>query len=175
MVDPFDTMQTLAEIAVGLVGFSGMVAVFIRRTGGEGEIAAFRVANLLSLGFTALFLALVPIGLAMSGLDGPELWQAASGTQAAAIGVLMWTFLRRGRLLSKRARAIFSDVAYFRLTVWPTLGAFAASVANAFAWPFGAFASVYFWALIWMLALTAITFARTVFGPQRSVERQLAD
>jgi hypothetical protein len=73
-MDALDTLQTLADIGLGIAGFSRIVAVFIRKAGGDGELAAFRVANLLVFSFSGLLLAVAPTGLALSGIEDESLW-----------------------------------------------------------------------------------------------------
>jgi len=78
-LDGHDELLTIAEIAVGLAGFSGVIAVFIER-GGLPLADRLRFLALFVTAFTALILAFVPIALAYSGFKDQNIWQISSGT-----------------------------------------------------------------------------------------------
>jgi hypothetical protein len=84
-----EILQLLAELAVGVLGFSGVVAVLGRRSAGEwSPVDHSRFFGLVW--FTALVLAssLIPFLLHHGGIAGPPLWGWCSAIAAAA-----WTLM----------------------------------------------------------------------------------
>ena len=72
----------LAEVGVGLAGFSGlMFAVQSRNQAHPWE--TYRVLGLLSTCFHVLLLALLPAVVHSFGVTGPTLWRASSGIALA--------------------------------------------------------------------------------------------
>jgi hypothetical protein len=72
-----DELLTIAELAIGLAGFSGIVIAFSHQ-GSMREIARFYFIALLSSAFTAVFLALVPFFFHHGGVAGAALWKNSS-------------------------------------------------------------------------------------------------
>ncbi len=62
-----DELLTIAELAVGLAGFSGVVVVF-RGQGGLRLVDRFRFLSVLSQALTVLVLAFVPFGFRHGGV-----------------------------------------------------------------------------------------------------------
>jgi len=97
---PDDALPSIAEIAIGLAGFSGLVAAFSQRPGQpwKGDQKA-RIVFLIVLSFLMITAALLPSGI--SGFsDSPALvWGipmiACSGI--ALICLVVWVILARGR------------------------------------------------------------------------------
>ena len=76
-MDGHDELLTIAEIAVGLAGFSGVVAGFIQR-GGLSAADRLRFIALFITAFAALVLAFIPIALAYAGFQDENLWRLSS-------------------------------------------------------------------------------------------------
>jgi len=80
-----DELLTIAEIAVTLAGFAGVVVAFLHR----GELHAvdrIRFVNFFTIAFEAVILAFVPIALSHLEFEGSRLWVWSS---AFMIG--LWT------------------------------------------------------------------------------------
>ncbi len=95
-MDGHDELLTIAEIAVGLAGFSGVIAAFTQR--GDLPLAdRVRFLALFATAFAALVLAFVPIALAYSGFEDQELWQISSATMllAGLVSLVPYPFLVR--------------------------------------------------------------------------------
>jgi hypothetical protein len=72
-----DELLTIAELAIGLAGFSGIVIAFSHQ-GRMREIARFYFIALISSAFTAVLLALVPFYFHHGGVAGVALWKNSS-------------------------------------------------------------------------------------------------
>lgn len=76
-----DLASTIAEIAVALAGFSGLVLVLGQRRDRLTELERYRLILLLTPSLVALFMALAPLALLETGIGSMLLWRAASGVQ----------------------------------------------------------------------------------------------
>jgi hypothetical protein len=91
-----DLLQTIAEIATALAGFSGVVAFLGERARGEWRaVDLFRFNNLLTSSIAALLLSFVPILIFKLGASESTAWRCSSGLTAAVILI----FMARGRAI----------------------------------------------------------------------------
>ena len=91
-----DTLLTLAEIAVALAGFTGIVGVLGRRTQDPaGAISWFRLRAMLEVALRNAAFAVLPIPFL--GMVSPEtlVWRVASG--AYFLAVVVYILFRRRR------------------------------------------------------------------------------
>ena len=111
-----DFFLTLAEISLGLVGFSAVVIVLRQVRGVErSKFQRFIARILIEFGFACLFLALLPLLLDLLGVSPPRRWQLC----CAALGVFLiayvtaYVFRRRPFVSLSPARpwAFYSRVA----------------------------------------------------------------
>jgi hypothetical protein len=91
-----DVASTIAEVAVGLAGFSGLVLVLGQRRDHLTSLDKYRLILLLTPSLAALFLALAPLALLETGIAPTVLWRTASGVQALTclgivVGFAPWT------------------------------------------------------------------------------------
>jgi hypothetical protein len=83
-VSDSDLLQTIAEIAIALAGFSGVVAFLGQRARGEWRsVDLFRFNQLLGSSFAALMFSFSPILLFRMGVSEPTAWRWSSGFIAA--------------------------------------------------------------------------------------------
>ena len=79
------SFEILAEIAIGLAGF-GTIAIVVARDSTRWDSADFfRTAALFLSSLGALFLALLPIGLATAALPDVVVWRISSAVMAGFI------------------------------------------------------------------------------------------
>ncbi len=81
-----NALFVVAEVSVGLAGFTGVVAAFQGR-GGWHPFDILRVVSLLWISFSALFVALLPIGLHAAGISESSVWRISSGLGIAFVAV----------------------------------------------------------------------------------------
>jgi hypothetical protein len=72
-----DELLTIAEISIGIAGFSGVVAAFLQREQLH-QLDQARFINLFVVAFSTLFLAFVPISFWHAGFSGIALWRWSS-------------------------------------------------------------------------------------------------
>ena len=152
-----DELLTIAELAIGLAGFSGVAVVFRGREGLRA-VDRFRFIALFSTSLSVLVLAFVPFGFHHAGQVGPELWMGSS-----AVMVVFW--FSSAWFLGVRFRPDFSavderlpkqvEVVIYGLGTLNLLLA----VTNLVGWPMKSGALFYLAALISWLVVAAFLFA----------------
>ncbi len=81
--------STIAEVAITLAGFSGLVAAFQRPESGWSEGAVTRIGVLLYLTFSVLLFALLPLALHKTSLDADHIWIGSlTGWSLSVLGVI---------------------------------------------------------------------------------------
>ena len=68
------SLQIIAEIGIGLAGFSGLIVAFRKDAGPLTSVQKYRLQVLLVLAFGAMFLALLPELLHYMGVPPDRLW-----------------------------------------------------------------------------------------------------
>jgi hypothetical protein len=129
-LDGQDELLTIAEIAVGLAGFSGVVAAFIQR-GGLSTADRLRFLALFITAFEALVLAFIPIALAYGGFQDESIWRLSSIVMmlAAIAGIVSIPFAIH-RMRKEIAPSLLSPI----LVLVPALINFVVQLMNAGAW-----------------------------------------
>jgi hypothetical protein len=80
------TLELLAELAVGVLGFSGIVAALGRRSSAAWTpLDQRRFFSMVLLGALVIVLALLPFPFHHAGLEGARLWGWSSGIAAPVI------------------------------------------------------------------------------------------
>ena len=129
-----EVLLTLAEIAIGLAGFSGVVAAFSRTRHFPHED---RVRFLMLIGgtFFVIVLAFVPFLVLYAGGDGPAIWRWSSAIYGA-FWLSALPLIRAGRkvIIEHGTPAPRWSLA---LIASVSLLGFLLQVGNVLAWPFG--------------------------------------
>ena len=109
-----DALLTLAEIALGLAGFTGVIVVFGRDPNAPLQgVDAYRVARMLSASLGGLFFSLLPEGMLATGLAPTTTWRAGSLLLLGYLVVAGRSALVGTRALEPEQRA-YLDVRYLR-------------------------------------------------------------
>ena len=149
-------MLTIAEMAIGLAGFSGVAVAFTRR-GGFRQTDRFRFIALFSQALSVVVLAFVPIGFHHAGQVGPALWMGSSAVMLVVWVSSFW-------LLGVRFRPEFPADEQFSkqlsaVTYSPPILNVSLQVANLVGWPMESGALLYLAGLILYLMTAALLFA----------------
>src|SRR5512134_3116042 len=95
-----DILQPIAEVSIGVAGFTSVVAVLGRRATGEwSAIDRFRLSQMLATSLAALLLSLLPLVLAQLGFSERLSWGSASTILAGYTIFLAASSRRRIRQL----------------------------------------------------------------------------
>ncbi|MCP5060020.1 MAG: hypothetical protein GY937_25235 [bacterium] len=76
-MDARDELLTIAEIAIGIAGFSGVVAAFLQRDGLH-PLDRVRFLNIFATAFITLVLAFVPIAISQVVTEPDRIWSYSS-------------------------------------------------------------------------------------------------
>ena len=135
-----EALFTLSEIAVTMVGVSGLVAIFLSK-GSLHPADRVRFVSILGLGILAAFFAYVPYWMSKYVTDASLVWQFSSILVLAAILTLV---IPLGIFMHAR-EALQTVVPKFVLlggSIFP-LSAFMAHLINAISWPINANSTLY--------------------------------
>jgi hypothetical protein len=81
--------QTIAEVAITLAGFSGLIATFQKPESGWTEGAITRISVLLYLTFSVLTFALLPVALLKTNIPTGYVWiTSLLGWSCSVLGVV---------------------------------------------------------------------------------------
>ena len=165
-IDPFDALQTLAEVAIGVAGFTGVISIFRRRSGGEDALSAWRTSTILTTSFASLLLSTVPMGLDLSGLREPSLWRVCSGLYVVvAVAVIADVVRRRSRLPDSARSLVLASRRYSALLYFVGGGALVSQILTVHPTLVAEPAGSYFFATLALIGSSCIIFVRTLFGP----------
>lgn len=159
-MDELSAFETLAQIALGIGGFSGVVVAVSDRSADQPRADALRILSLLVVSLGALVLALLPSGLALADVPPSFIWRA--GSTVAVVGVLAW-----GAYFPRRMRVLPRGV-LFPTPVWVAVASssvlnLVAQLLNASGLFPRAAASIYYFDIVWALLFSAAVFVNVVF------------
>ncbi|HEX8136129.1 MAG TPA: hypothetical protein VF544_00935 [Pyrinomonadaceae bacterium] len=152
----------LAQIALGLTGFTGVVLAYRNKPSEWSDADRMRFFLLLTTSIGAIFNTLLPLVLNALGMAAPRLWHVSSAVTALCFITIAIFYYRR---LSRVIRGEEPHDVNFYLTVFLTAGSLATIVVqslNAFR-VFGAPFGVFLTGLIWGLFVPAVQFGRMVY------------
>lgn len=122
-----DAFLTLAELAVAIAGFSGIILVFVERPERMRAEDRIRIFQLLSVSITSVPLALIPYALALMGLRDALVWRISSGIAALNHLVLTAVYLRLLSGLTAAERANLIGTTFGRRAIALAIAAFTAT------------------------------------------------
>lgn len=164
-----DSLLTIAELALGLAGFSGVILVFGGLPDRMHPLDSIRVRLLLSMSLGAMVLALLPFGMQLFSLGETSIWRLACGA-LGAYGLFMGAvFLHDLRRMTEASRWQLFGSGAQGARVWAiavgffSLAVFFAQVLHAAGWLSGSGTAVFFSGLLWLVAMGAYLFASLVF------------
>ena len=109
-MDIAETLLTVAQVAMGLAGFSSILVALSGEPGRWSSVDAFRISGMLSASFAALFLALAPFLLRFLGVDTALVWRWSSGLVAGFLFLrVAWT-VRSYRSLARADQIVLGTV-----------------------------------------------------------------
>lgn len=160
MPDPFDALFTVAEVAIALAGFSGVVAILGQRSSGEwSEPDWLRFAMLLAFSFGAVLFSLLPTLVLALGASEPAAWGISSG--------LLFVFLVTGYVIVVRRVSALGEVAdrEFPRAIGLTVGVISLPVLamlalNALGVVFSREFGPFFLGVLWLLSTAGFQFYR---------------
>ena len=161
------SLQIIAEIGIGLAGFSGLIVAFRKDEGPLTNVQKYRLQVLLSLAFGAMFLALLPELLHYMGVSPDRLWAlAALVLSCYSIVFVIWWIIASHRLKAS-VPEIFNWFAFSRMAAGHIIVVLL-QLAVIFSLLDGIFPGAYLAALIWYLLHAVQQFTRMLFVQPRN-------
>lgn len=157
-----ESLATIAEIAIALAGFSGLVVVLRKKIGPLNAIEKYRLSVLLATAFAAMFLSLLPSALHHLGLASHVLWRTSSALLAAFSVFFILGWVMSSRRFFHVAREIFSLPAFSLMTTGHLINLGLQLLVTFDLWG-GGKPGVYLLGLIWLLAHASQQFVRMLF------------
>ena len=158
-----DWLQTLAEVAVALAGFSGLLAGIRQRSQRESQINVTRLKTIVETSLSVLALCLIPVFL--NGLGVGELKAFRISAIVFLAGFIPFTVMgfRRFRLAS--GTSVIQETGPMGGATYLVSGAaLVAGVACAAGFPTSAVPTLYLIALTGTLAIGALNFLGFAIG-----------
>ena len=152
-----DVLLAIAEIAIAITGFSGLIGILARRERLErSSIEFFRLRWMLEYSLFALGLSLLPFLVFSAGLSDQSSWRLSSGLAFA--GFVFYLPANRAFLSDfvKRATALE------RVMAWGDLAFILVLAENALGLPFAPNELAYLGAVYWNLFGAALGFVRLI-------------
>jgi hypothetical protein len=116
-IDVPNTLLTLAQVAIGLAGFSAILVALSGKPHQWTPVDAFRIRNILALSFQSVFLALIPFVLTFLAIPESTVWKISLLVIAmGTLGVVMLVLSGVYRL-SRAERAVLKAVVVSTVTV----------------------------------------------------------
>ncbi len=111
-----DILQTIAEISIGLAGFSGLIVALRKSPGPLSDVQKFRLKILFANAFGAMFLSLLPNLLSGFGMPETRIWfDSAAAMLGYSLIFAAWIVVA-GNRIAKVAPEIFNWLIFYSLT-----------------------------------------------------------
>jgi hypothetical protein len=162
VIDIANALLTLAQVAIGVAGFSAILVALSGKPHQWTPVDAFRIRNILAFSFQSVFLSLVPFVLAFFSLRESAVWHVSLLILAIATlgGVVL--------VLSGVYRLAPSERAVLKTLVVSTVVAVLCLMAGVeLLAVFGVVRpapAVFFLGLVVLLAVSAVLVARFLFA-----------
>ena len=156
-------LSILAEIAVGLAGFSSIVMAFRRGSAhapwNRGDV--FRFQDMLESSLVAALFAILPAALGGLGLDAPNLWPVVS---ALFFIFVVFNSLRRVRQWSRLPAGALSNPLYVFFIIMLVVVA-AVQLLNVLGWIVPKGPGPYLFGVTWYTIYSGFMFYRLMILP----------
>ncbi len=154
-----NALTPLAELFIGIAGFSGIVVALSGSSVASDPLDRFRVVALLVIALGGAVFAAVPLVLADAGVPLKRSWMIASGAYSV-YQALYSAWLVRGRFTLPQAALDSLHPVMWILALGGSSISAVALLANAIGWPFSTAAGVYLYSLLYALLASCVQFVR---------------
>jgi hypothetical protein len=160
--DVANALLTVAQVAIGLAGFSAILVALSGKPHQWTPVDVFRIRNILAFSFQSVFLSLVPFVLAFFSLPESTVWKVSPVIIALATFADVLLVLSGVYFLSRSERALLRSVVVSSITV-VLFGMAVAELLAAFG-IIGPAQGVFFLGLIVLLGISTVLVARFLFA-----------
>ncbi len=157
-----DSLQTIAEISIGLAGFSGLIVALRKNPGPLTDVQKYRLKILFAMTFGAMFLALLPDLLLNFRVPDGRIWFDSSAAMFGYSLLFVIWMVSGARRVAKVAPEIFDWPIFSSLAVGHVI-VLLLQLAVMMGFIEGRAAGAYSLGLIWYLIHAAQQFVRMLF------------
>ena len=162
VIDIANALLTVAEVAIGLAGFSAILVALSGKPDQWTPVDAFRIRNILAFSFQSVFLSLIPFVLAFFSLPESTVWKVSSLVIAIATFGDVLLVLSGVYRLSRLERAVLKVGVVSTVTaILSAMGAVELLAAFGITRPAP---GVFFVGLIVLLGISTVLVARFLFA-----------
>ena len=154
-----NALTLLAELFIGIAGFSGIVVALSGSSVASDPLDRFRVVSLLVIALGGAVFAAAPLVLADAGVPPKLSWIIASGAYSVYLALNAAWLIRRRFTMPQAALDSLHPVMWILVLGGSSISA-VALLANAIGWPFSTAAAVYLYSLLYALLVSCIQFVR---------------
>lgn len=155
-----DALTIVAELAVAIAGFAGIVVSLRGRVEDLSPMAAARLWRLVETSLATALFALLPLAFHHLGLPASQVWSLSSGLFAAWLVGAFVALIRRSRGVVSAGDVPWTFNAVFLGVLVLAVAALLSNALGAGSRAFGP----YFAALLGYLALAGLVFARLLLA-----------
>ncbi len=148
-----DALTAVAEISLGLAGFTGIIMALYSRDESWSQLVAVRALFLLMAGFGALLLSLLPFALHFLGLAESAIWRASS----VAMLILGFGYIIVWRRFG--SHLAWSEIPHNDAMMWFTRIGSTINIVLQSANVWFAQLGLFFIGLLWLLTIGCVQFA----------------
>ena len=164
-----DSLQTIAEISIGLAGFSSLIVALRKNSGPLTDVLKYRMKILFATTFGAMFLSLLPDLLQNLRVPEERIWFDSSAAMFTYSLFLVSWMITGARRIAKVAPEIFNWLVFSSLTAGHII-VLLLQLAVMTRYIEGRAPGVYNLGLIWYLIHAAQQFVRMLFILPRNPE-----
>ena len=155
-------LLSLAQMALAIAGFSGILIAFIRTPGKLTDLERYRLQWLFGPSFGAMFLALLPTTFQVVDLPASLAFRIASGALAAFTVIWYASQIGPTRRHLRETPAIFQRRTLYGLAAGHVVSAAFQTTAAAGAWG-DRVEGIFACGIVWLLFTAAYQFSRILF------------
>ena len=161
-MDQTESLQTIAQLAIGLAGFTGIVSAVQSGDHVKSEQAALRVRQLLETSLGVAFYAFFPLLIIPLVATEDAAWRLSNGLLALAHTVTLLVSIKRakaigGAVVGKRGPFLHLT----RAGGCATIGLHCSAALNFVPWQ----TSIYLFGLLYLLLMASHTFVNLLLSP----------
>jgi hypothetical protein len=157
-----EILTTIAQLAIGVTGFSGIAIAFNRHPGRLSDFEAFRVLILFANSFAAIFLSLIPFAFFYMGWSDTTVWRTGSALLVLFEVVFLWRHIAPTRKFLREYRELFNLGQLAFMIVGHSLNTLL-QLANALALTGSRSLPMFIFGLLWLLFHSVFQFGRILF------------
>jgi hypothetical protein len=173
MFEESEILLTIAQLAIGVAGFSGIAVVFKRKPGPLSDAEVYRVALLFANATAAMFISLITFPLHLIFNDAANVWRVGSAITALFSALFVNWMLRHAFRLYRRVPQLFNLYFMSSMASGHVLNAML-QLGNVFGLFGRRSSAIFIVGMLWLLLHSTFQFGRILFVQPAGLESEHA-